>query len=568
MRLPSTDNSIARTPRRRALLVAILALAGALTLGLASRHAEGATPNNVIFILTDDQTAGELAVMPNTQALIGGQGATFRRAYVSYPLCCPSRATLLSGQYMHNHGVHGNLPPFGGWENFKRHESNALPVWTDGSGYYNVHIGKYMNGWGPTAADPVPVPPGWDEWYGKISDGSVYFNYSLLEKTAPGDGPEVQFYGGSPGDYQTDIFGEKAEDFINGLDASQQPFMLNLWFNAPHGPFEPAPRHLYSRSGAGVPKVAGFNEKDISDKPRWLQKQARKRVGKKLKRTITNERLRREEQLLSVDEGVKEIVDALSAEGVLDDTYIIFASDNGFFRGEHRIRGGKYLPHDPASKVPLLIRGPGIPAGSVSDELVSLTDVPGTILEIAGSPDPSLDGRSLLPFARNPGLRSARPILLEADTGPGQGNTGPETASSASLARSATAKAKLAGKKGVTDLDQEKNPIRSMKSLASGNFAPAYKAIRSDRYLYVLYANGQTELYDMLYDPFQLRSLASNKRFNPIRKYLFNALVSLSTCAGAGCRADLPPEPLPLPKPKPKKGASEKDGAPAGPAAG
>jgi N-acetylglucosamine-6-sulfatase len=204
-----------------------------------------------------------------------------------------------------------------------------------------------------------------------------------------------------------------------------------------------------------------------------------------------------------------------------------------------------------------LIRGPGSPAGAVSDELVSLADVPATILDIVGSPDPSLDGRSLLPFAQNPGRRSGRPILFEADTGPGRGSIGPESASTATVARTATAKARLAGRKGVKNLDQEKNPIKSLKSAASGNFAPAYKAIRTDRYLYVLYANGQTELYDMLYDPFQLRSLASDKRFNPVRKYLFNALVSLSTCAGGGCRTDLAPEPLPLPKVKPKPKAEQ-----------
>jgi N-acetylglucosamine-6-sulfatase len=559
MSLPSTDRTILRPPHALVLLVAIVALSGALILGLATRHAEGASPKNVVFILTDDQTAGEMVAMPNTQALIGGQGATFRRAYVSYPLCCPARAALLTGQYMHNHGVHGNLPPFGGWENFKPHESNALPVWTEDSGYYNVHIGKYMNGWGPTASDPEPIPTGWDEWYGKVSDGSVYFNYHLLEKTGPDDAPELEFYGSGASDYQTDLFGEKAEDFIAGLNSSEEPFMMNVWFNAPHGPFEPAPRHLYTRSGGGLPQLAGFNEKNISDKPRWLQKRSRKRLGKRLKRTITNERLRREEQLLSVDEAVREIVDSLDAEGILEDTYIIFASDNGFFRGEHRIAGGKYLPYDPSSKVPLLIRGPGIPAGAVSDELVSLTDVPETILDVAGAPDASLDGRSLLPYAQNPEMRSARPILLEADTGPGRGNAGPEAASSATLARSATAKARLAGKKGVKNLDQEKDPIKSLKSVANGNFAPAYKAIRTDRYLYVLYANGQTELYDMLYDPAQLRSLAGDKRFNPIRKYLFNALVSLSTCAGAGCRADLPPEPLPLKrKPNPKPHAKSK----------
>ena len=411
MRLPSTDNTISRVRRPPALLAAILALAGAVTLGLATHHAEGAPPKNVVFILTDDQTAGELAVMPNTQALIGGQGTTFRRAYVSYPLCCPARATLLSGQYMHNHGVRGNLPPFGGWENFKRHESNALPVWTHDSGYYNVHIGKYMNGWGPSAADPAPVPNGWDEWYGKVSEGSVYFNYNLLEKTGPSEAPEVKFYGDRAerlpdGQLQREGQGlHRRPRQLTGAVHDERLVQRPAWALRA-GPASPV--HALRDGPARLP---GFNEKNISDKPRWLRKQARKRLGKRVKRTIANERLRREEQLLSVDEAVRRIVDELRDEGLLDDTYIIFASDNGFFRGEHRIIGGKYLPYDPSSKVPLMIRGPGIPAGGVSDELVSLTDVPQTILDIAGSPDSSLDGRSLLPYAQDPGARSARPIL-------------------------------------------------------------------------------------------------------------------------------------------------------------
>ena len=161
-------------------------------------------------------------------------------------------------------------------------------------------------------------------------------------------------------------------------------------------------------------------------------------------------------------------------------------------------------------------------------------------------PTPRSTAAPCFPTPRTRRLRSARPILLEADTGPGRGNAGPDAASSASLAHTAVAKARLAGRKGVKNLDQEKDPIKSLKSAANGNFAPAYKAIRTDRYLYVLYANGQTELYDMLYDPAQLRSLAADRRFKPVRNFLFNALVSLATCAGASCRADLPPEPLPL----------------------
>ena len=528
---------------------ALIALGTALVGALTTHRAEGATGGNVVFILTDDQTASELAAMPNTQALLVNQGVTFRRAYVSYPLCCPARATLLSGQFMHNHGVRGNLGLYGGWARFLPHEPNALPVRMSTAGYYNVHIGKYMNGYTSSGIPPLPVPAGWDEWYAKISEDSLYYNYSLIEKSGPGHPAEVAFYGGQSSDYQTDAFRDKTIDFFDHLGPNQQPFMLNVWFNAPHGPFEPAPRHLFTESSAPLSKPPGFNEKDISDKPRWLRKQARRRLGKNALRLINAERRRRMEQLLSVDEAVGRIVNDLAGRGLLNDTYIVFASDNGFFRGEHRIAGGKYLPHEPSSRVPLVIRGPGIPAGT-SDELASLTDVPQTILDIAGAPDPALDGRSLLPYAQNPALRSSRPLLLEGDTGPGGGGAGdPATATSA---RASVARVGLARKRGVKDLDQERNPIASL-ALSNGNRAPAYKAIRTDRYLYVLYANGQTELYDMRRDPAQLNSLASNRRFKPVRKYLYANLVPLSSCAGASCRVEIGAEPKPLKRKKPKR---------------
>jgi arylsulfatase A-like enzyme len=200
----------------------------------------------------------------------------------------------------------------------------------------------------------------------------------------------------------------------------------------------------------------------------------------------------------------------------------------------------------------------------VSDELVSLADVPQTVLDISGDPDPKLDGRSLLPFAQNPALRTTRPILLEADTGAGA-TAGPESAS-ASAARASVARAGLAGKRGVKNLEQEKDPILSMKSASIGNSAPAYKAIRSDRYLYVLYANGQTELYDMLRDPAQLNSLARDPRYRYVRKWLYAQLLRLGTCAGTPCNDGIGIDPAPLkPKPKPKhkkKGNHGKQGKP------
>ena len=533
-------------------MAVVAAAAGALTAGRAEGAAVG---SNVIFILTDDMSSSELVGMPNVMSEIAGQGTTFNRAYVSFPLCCPSRATMMSGRYMHNHGVRGNFPPQGGWPKYRPHEANDLPVWLHGAGYHNVHIGKYMNFYGTQNGD-LPVPPGWDEWYGKVSEDALYFNYQLIEKTGPSTTPRITFYGDQPLDYQTDVFGDRAADFVRDHPVSQEPFLLDLWFNSPHGPFDPAPRDLFKLAGTALPRLPAFNEKDIRDKPKWFQRQARKRLSREQIKLIDNERRRAREQLLSVDEAVGELIQALRSEGILDETYIIFSSDNGFFRGEHRIANGKYLPYDPSSRVPLVIRGPGIPAGGVSDELVWNGDVTQTILQIAtGSENPALDGRSLLPFAESPALRSTRPVLLEGDTG--AGSTEVESAQT-SAARARQARVGVLGKRGVRNLEQEPNAIKSATTAG----APAYRAIRTDRYEYTVYANGQTELYDMWRDPSQLNSLAGDPRYRYVRKWLYNALIPLSSCAGPSCRVELGPDPLPLSKkalrPKRKKAGAKR----------
>jgi N-acetylglucosamine-6-sulfatase len=548
--LPRQRHAHARTLLASA--VALLALLGGV---FAAGQARGATTGaNVVFILTDDMTSSELAGMPNVQSLIGAQGTTFNRAYASFPLCCPSRATMLSGQYMHNHGVRGNFPPNGSWFKFRPRESNDLPVWLQQDGYYNVHIGKYMNGYS-LVDGTLPVPPGWSEWYGKVSEDALYFDYNLIEKTAPTATPRITFYGDQATDYQTDVFGDRAVDFVNDSAVGRQPFWLNLWFNSPHGPFDPAPRDLFRLAGAGLPKLPGFNEKNIADKPKWLRAQLRKRLTKKQIKVIDNERRRQQEQLISVDESVGELVKALETKGILDDTYIIFASDNGFFRGEHRIASGKYLPYESSARVPLLIRGPGIPQGGVSDELVWNGDIAQTIDQIAsGSENASADGRSLLPYAESPALRSTRPILLEGDTGPG--GAGAESAHSSAIARAA--KVGVAGRRGVDNLDQEADAIKSAAN--NINVAPAYRSIRTDRYEYTIYSNGQSELYDMRRDPAQLNSVVNDPRYRPVRKFLFAHLAPLSICAGAACRVDIGPDPAPLPKSAVRKKRKKKPG--------
>jgi len=540
-----------------------LALAGIACLALLALLARGETSHaangkpNVIMFTTDDQTVRDLIAMPKTQALIGSQGANFPHAYVSMALCCPSRVTVQTGQYAHNHHVMGNTPPQGGYSQFN--DRNDLPVWLQTVGYRTIHVGKMPNGFG-IETNETYVPPGWGpfsngngtgEFYAFIKPNSSYFGFSLDE-----NGVLKQY---DSDDYQTDVYADIAVDRLEShfTTHSGSPLYMQVQFFAPHDPATPAARHAGAFATAPLPIDESFNEKDVRDKPGWIR--AIRRFGFGLISKIQARYQRRLETLLSVDDAIERIVNELAARGELGNTYLIFTSDNGFMQGQQRLHQGKFAPYEASIQVPLMIRGPGIPGGGLSDELVSLVDVPQTILDITGSPDSSLDGRSLLPYAQNPAARSARPLLLEGDTGPGGSNLGSNPATASSLARTATARARLAGKRGVSNLDQEANPIKSLKSLANAKRAPAYKAIRTDRYLYVLYANGQTELYDMHRDPAQLRSLATDPRFRPVRKYLFSALVSLAGCAGAGCNPELAPEPRSLrPKPRPKpKGAAK-----------
>ncbi|MGZ5359854.1 MAG: sulfatase-like hydrolase/transferase, partial [Solirubrobacterales bacterium] len=324
-----------------------------------------------------------------------------------------------------------------------------------------------------------------------------------------------------------------------------QPFFLDLWLSAPHAPYIAATRHTAAFSGAPVPRNNAVNERNTDDKPRFLRRL--KPLRRHQLATIQERQRQRWAQLLSVVEGIANVVDALKDVDELDDTYIVFTSDNGYFSGEHRIAQGKYLPMEPSSHVPLLIRGPGIPAAGHSAELASNVDVAPTIAAIAGaSPKLTVDGRSLLPYARNPALRTTRPLLLEGDTG--SSLTGGEA-----IEAGKRASGSLDHKAGVGNLEQE--PIAR---IAKRVRAPAYRAIRTDRYLFVRYAKGGVDLYDMSNDPLQLRSRRIDSRYRAVRAWLAAALNGLQGCAGATCNLDIGPDPVPLASPARRPGAKSK----------
>ena len=499
--------------RLRSAAVAALALLAAAGWGVARAQDPGAGNRpagpNVVVIMTDDQTVPDMAVMPRTRRLIGRAGVTFTRSYVSYPVCCPSRATFLTGQYAHNNRVLCLYPWCGGGYG-RLNQKEYLPVWLEDAGYKTAHIGKFLNGYG--LERPADHPNGWTEWYGLV-DHSTYrmWGYKMFEN---GD---LKTYGRPfrprPRLYQTDVLRRKSLEFIRDRGPDEDPYFLSVAFMAPHHEsshvqdrtghlVRPAPRHRGRFAHAAYrPKPASYNEPDVSDKP-WFHGRWNKPLTPKREAAILQRMRERRESLLAVDEAVEAIVGAVRRTGELDNTYILFTSDNGFMQGEHRVPLGKMLPYDASTRVPLLIRGPRIPRGRKTKALVGNVDLAPTILNATPArPTFPLDGRSILPFARNVRLRSLRPLLHET------------------------------GGNGARGRGRREEGAPNVQTRV-----PAWRAVRTTRWLYVDYKGGQSELYDLKRDPAELTSLSADPRFRIQRRTMRRILGDLTTCAGRRCQ--------------------------------
>jgi N-acetylglucosamine-6-sulfatase len=530
-----------RAARAGLLIAGIASLCMLALLARGESSSAASSKPNVIMFTTDDQTLRDMVAMPKTQELIGNQGANFPHAYVSMSLCCPSRITVQTGQYAHNHGVMGNTPPQGGYGRFN--DKNDLPVWLQSAGYRTIHIGKMPNGFG-TETNETYVPPGWGpfsggngpgEFYGFIKPASAYFNFALDE-----NGVLKQY---SQTDYQTDVYADLAVDRIDDhfTAHSTTPLYMQVQFFAPHDPADPAPRHAGSFATSLLPIDPSFNEKNVKDKPGWIR--AIKRFGTGLIAKIQTRYQHRLESLLAVDDAIQRIVNELSAKGELANTYILFTSDNGFMQGQHRLHQGKFAPYEPSIQVPLMIRGPGIPAGGQPRALVWNGDITSTILKIADAhPNLTQDGRSLLPYARDPNLRSTRAILIE--TGP------PGATNEAGTPVSAASGKRVHFSKYVKNLDQDHTA-----QIARAIIAPRYRAIRTGRYLLVKYSDESRELYDLKRDPYELKSKFKDSRYFPVRHYLLKKLKFLVGCSGDTCTQEFgkPPKPLAKKKKHPTK---------------
>jgi N-acetylglucosamine-6-sulfatase len=478
--------------RRIVPVFLILALLATI---LASNISAAARPNLVI-VLTDDQDLSSLAFMPKTLELLGAQGMTFRNYFVPLSLCCPARATLLTGLYAHNHKVYSNFPPDGGFERFaaQGHEEKTLATTLHDAGYRTALIGKYLNGY-PKKDAPTHIPPGWDEWVSPVK-GSPYSSYRY---TVNDNGKLVKHLS-KPEDYMTDMLSKKAVDFVRG--SGSQPFFLYLATYAPHKPATPARRHFNLFPDLQAPRTPSFNEATVRDKP------ARIRNLKRLKpdRIAAIDALYRKQvlSLQAVDEAVAALVETLRETGQLDNTFIVFTSDNGYHLGQHRLEPGKYTAYEPDVHVPLLVRGPGVPVGVEVTALTSSVDLAATFAELAGAALPvEPDGRSLVPFLQGQapaGWRQA--VLLEQFKYP----PGPP------------------GKEDPSDF-------------------PAHFGLRTEGFKYVEYGTGERELYDLEQDPDELLNLRDQVPLAWLDQ-LSQRAKALRSCKGETCR-QIEAQPLP-----------------------
>jgi arylsulfatase A-like enzyme len=499
--VPTTSSPTASRPNAlRGLAAAALACSALIALVLLAPAAHGQRTSakpNVIVLLTDDQEPSSLRVMDTVRKGLQRRGTTMKRLYANFPLCCPSRATMLTGQYAHNHGILSNVAPDGGYGLFnERHGNNYLPLWLQQRGYSTAYIGKYLNEYAepdPFGTVPSEVPRGWDDWRVLAPSRAQYFGYTLNQ-----NGSLTEFSNRNR-DYSTDVFTTKAKRFIRGQAREESPFFLMLGYAAPHGggggnpglscnrAAVPAPRHLgelRKRKGRfGLP--ASFNEADVSDKPAAIQRLAQLSPGQIS--DVTRKRRCAWESLLAVDESVGEILAELERQKARRNTYVFFLSDNGYLRGEHRIRNNKRFLYEESARLPFVATGPGIARGEKSMNMATNADLTATILDVTGTPAGLLpDGESLVPSLRHPDRETGRAVLLEA--------------------------------------------YASQRILG----------VRTSRYLYTEWDSDNPfapdiELYDTYADPFQLDNVARSPDYASVVADLGDELDNLIECAGAGC---------------------------------
>jgi arylsulfatase A-like enzyme len=521
---------------RRAFALLILSLI--LLFGAGSARvdahlaAQGATrPPNIVVVLTDDLDAAQMVNVPRLTGLLGDQGVSFANYFDTVSLCCPSRTSILRGQYTHNHDITSNQPPTGGFA--RAHalglESSTIATWLQSAGYHTALLGKYLNGY-PDSADRTYIPPGWSEWFSPAA-GNPYseFNYTLNENGT------LTRHARAPQDYLVDVLSDRANAVVRRAAGAGAPFFLYVAPYAPHQPATPAPRYESAFPGATAPRVPSFNEADVSTKPAWVR--ARRPLNDRDIAVIDALYRRRQQSMLAVQDLVVSLLDTLQATGQMDNTYLFFTSDNGFHLGQHRLHPGKQTAYEEDVHVPLLVRGPGIPAGRTVDQLTGEVDLAPTWAELAGVSVPDfVDGRSLVPLLRDgPAPAAWRQAFLLEHGNMAAAAPGPERRRAAEgpppgAQRIEQGADSQAGTLEPLDVDEEEQQARGLPAI------PAFQVIRTGQYTFVEYVTGEHELYDVQADPYELQNLYG-RGDAAAQDRLQRWLDALRRCAGAACRS-------------------------------
>jgi N-acetylglucosamine-6-sulfatase len=444
---------------------------------LRARNALQKRPN-VVVIDTDDMNVTDLSVMRNTLAMLAAHGTSFQNSYVSYPLCCPSRATFLTGQYAHNHHVLTDQR-YGDLDN-----TNTLAVWLRRAKYRTAMVGKYLNGYG--VIRPREIPPGWSKWFA-LTDGTEQHRYGFKLN----ENGKVRHYSRKPKNYIDYILDSKVNGLLKKWTISPKPFFLYYNPNNPHGESgtpawstrdpEPAPQYNGVFGNITAPRPPNFDEANVSDKPEAIQDIPR--LSDAEVADIDRRYRGRQESLLSVDDEIKRIVSLVRKYGDKRRTFFIFTSDNGLMMGAHRIEFKDY-PYQEAERVPLIIRGPGFPQNTTRDQLVANIDLAPTITALTGArPGRVMDGIPLLPLAKDPADETNRALLIET-------------------------------------------------------FDVGAFGVRQGQWAFNQWSNGDEELYNLDGDPYELRNLlfgSGASSYTTIRDQLAAELAKLKACSGPSC---------------------------------
>ena len=438
---------------------------------------------NIVLVMTDDQRYDEIERMPTVMRELVGRGTNYTSAIATTPLCCPSRATFLSGQYTHNHRVLTNKIPKGGYPRFDG--DNSLPVWLQDAGYATSHVGRYLNYYGnpDQGTDAYEIPPGWEDWHAPV----FHTEFRMYGLTLNENGTLVD-YGTEPADYHTDVLARIASEYIREAAPAERPFYLEVTPLAPHdeGVLEgtdaprnprPAPRHEGKFEDEPLERLPSFDEADIADKPSRFDKD--ERLTEADIEEIERLSVSRSESLLAVDDLVADLLDELKAAGELDETVFVFASDNGFLLGEHRHKG-KIEPYEESLRIPLAIRGPGFASGAEESRLVANIDWAPTVLDLTGAD-------ATLPLDGVPLTAAGEKAI---DSRPGLAIEGYEN--------------------------------------------PSFKGVRTERYMYVRVGD-EFEMYDLAEDPFQLENVIDDPDYGEEQRELEALADRLASCAGTEC---------------------------------